>query len=93
MVSRKAVIFVMAWALSLVVVRLWAQGGGVIDAQTGRLLKPGEPVGQVITSPNIGFQRVAGPPDPTGSISGRLVVRVDGVWRVATFPVTNTLVN
>ena len=68
---RRARLFVVAlvWAASLLGVGMWAQGGqsGPIASHT------------VISGENIGFQR-SGLPPSGGTVTGRLVVKVDGQW-------------
>ena len=64
-------LFVVAlvWAASLLGVGIWAQGSqsGPIASHT------------VISGENIGFQR-SGLPPSGGTVTGRLVVKVDGQW-------------
>ena len=68
---RQTRLFVVAlvWAASLLGVGMWAQGSqsGPIASHT------------VISGENIGFQR-SGLPPSGGTVTGRLVVKVDGQW-------------
>ena len=67
----QARLFVVAlvWAASLLGVGMWAQGSqsSPIASHT------------VISGENIGFQR-SGLPPSGGTVTGRLVVKVDGQW-------------
>ena len=84
---RKSVAVAVVWGLSLVGVGLWAQGsqtGGVRPAPT---IQTGQPVGSIITGENIGFQRVATSGDRAGQVTGRLVVKIDGVWKEIVAPI------
>jgi hypothetical protein len=70
------------WALSLVGVSVWAQGGIVRPAAPGRaqeIIPYGANMGDVISGADIGFQRISAPSEP-GKIAGKLVVRVNGRW-------------
>jgi len=64
-----------AWIVSLVGVGLWAQG----DLQRVPTPTEGQPVGDVISGENIGFQRLAAPTQ-AGKVVGRWMVRVNGKW-------------
>jgi len=64
-----------AWIVSLVGVGLWAQG----DPQRVPTLMEGQPIGDVISGENIGFQRVATLPQK-GKAVGKWMVKVDGKW-------------
>jgi hypothetical protein len=81
---KKRALFVVAvlWATSLVGVGLWAQTGKT----TGRTLVEGQPFGPVLSGEDFGFQPIYMPNDTTGVINGRLVVRVNGQWRLAMEP-------
>ena len=70
-----------AWVLSLVSVAVWAQAKVVPPIFTG------DPVGEVITGENIGFQRIAAVPDNDGKIVGRWMVKVNGKWIETKAPV------
>jgi hypothetical protein len=76
--SRLVLVF--TWITSLFAVGLWAQ------QRPAPTIRPGQPHGEILSGENIGFQRIAGPPDRDGRISGRLMVRIDGEWREVTFP-------
>jgi hypothetical protein len=88
----KVLILAVGWVVSLVTVGGWAQAGGGwnIQSQTpnARELRPGDKIGDVITGPDIGFQRVVGQTGRAGSVSGYFVVRVNGEWLMATAPMT-----
>jgi hypothetical protein len=74
---RHVVALAFAWAISLVGVGLWAQGG---TQKPGIAVQTGEPYGEIITGENIGFQHVAGQRDREGRVAGRLMVRINGEW-------------
>ena len=67
----QARLFVVAlvWAASLLGVGMWAQG-----SQSSPIAPH-----TVISGENIGFQR-SGLPPSGGTVTGRLVVKVDGQW-------------
>ena len=69
-----------AWIVSLVGVGVWAQQSGAPERVPARVLQAGENIGEIITGPDVGFQRVAAPNTPPGKIIGKLMVRVNGVW-------------
>jgi hypothetical protein len=83
-----------AWIVSLVGVALWAQGNPQSpppaapvqrgQAAPAQVVGPGMPYGPIISGADIGFQRVGtGGPIPTGTIVGKLMVRVNGEWMEA----------
>ena len=81
---RLIAVTALAWVLSLVSVGVWAQSG------TPRVVPPiqtGQPVGDVITGENIGFQRIAAMPDSDGKVVGRWMVKVNGKWMETKAPV------
>ncbi len=84
--SRKTLAaIVFAWILSLVGVAVWAQER---KPAPGIELKSGDPIGDVITGENIGFQRVMSiEPDRQGKISGQWMVKVNGRWMPTQAPV------
>jgi hypothetical protein len=85
--SRRLVVVVsLLWAASLVSVGLWAQGRQG-EKPEGLEIRPRQAFGAVISGEDIGFQPVAGPSSRPGTITGRLVVRVNGEWLEVTFPV------
>ena len=87
----KSRLFVVAvlWTTSLLGVGLWAQGrGGDAPEPPVIVISEGKPYGPVLSGEDIGFQRIYNPADKEGSVSGRLVVRINGEWLVATAPVT-----
>jgi hypothetical protein len=86
MVGRRTVVVATLWAVSLVGTALWAQGGQSGSRVPAPLIRAGEPVGEVITGENLGFQRVANPHDRPGQVTGRVMVRIDGVWKEAVSP-------
>jgi hypothetical protein len=68
--SRRAItVTAFVWVLSLVSVAVWAQS-----------VQPGQPVGDVITAENIGFQRTATVPTKDGKVFGKWMVKVNGKW-------------
>ena len=71
-------VLVIVWAASLLGVGLWAQGGRA--PQPAPAIQMGEPIGEILTGENIGFQRVAAPPDRDGKVVGRLMVKINGRW-------------
>ena len=75
---RHVIVIAIAWAPSLLCVGLWAQG--TTQTQPFQGVQEGEPHGAIITGENIGFQRLAGPPDRDGRITGRIMVRINGQW-------------
>ncbi len=77
--KRTCFVVAVLWAMSLVSVGLWAQTGKGSE----RTLVEGQPFGPVLSGPDIGFQPIYTPNDTTGTANGRLVVRVNGQWRLA----------
>jgi len=74
-----------AWATSVLGVGLWAQAGQdtppvvVYESEISRI--------PVLSGENIGFRPIPNPNrERRGTISGRLVVKVDGVWLDAVAP-------
>mgnify|MGYP003576733338 CR=1 FL=1 len=67
------------WVASLIGVAVWASPG---EQAPGKHIMIGEPYGEIISGADLGFQRVAA---PDGKVTGRLMVRIDGEWREATF--------
>jgi hypothetical protein len=59
----------LVWAASLLGVGMWAQGSQSVPIASHT----------VISGENIGFQR-SGLPPSGGTVTGRLVVKVDGQW-------------
>jgi hypothetical protein len=89
--KRRLLVVAVLWTTSLLGVGLWAQGRrGDPDVQVfeAPVISEGKPYGPVLSGENIGFQRIYNPADKEGSVSGRLVVRINGEWLVATSPVT-----
>ena len=41
----------------------------------------------IITGENIGVQRVANPADRPGQVTGRIMVKIDGVWNEVVAPI------
>lgn len=79
--SRRTIVsLATAWILSLVGVGLWAQSRDQTAPRPVPSIEYGESYGPIIGGENIGFQRVAGPRDPAGKITGRILIRVDGEW-------------
>jgi hypothetical protein len=81
------------WAASLLGVGLWAQGGSGANAQAIPIpgMQTGDPIGPVITGENLGFQRIAAPPDKDGRVTGRWVVKApNGQW-VETIPAVRVM--
>ena len=74
------------WVVSLVSVAVWAQGNQA-TLQRAPLTVEGNPVGEVITAENIGFQRVASQPSGPNKVVGKWMVRVNGVWVEAESPI------
>ena len=71
------------WVASLIGVAAWAsQGEQAPPFKMGKHIMIGEPYGEIISGADLGFQRVAA---PDGKVTGRLMVRIDGEWREATF--------
>ncbi len=66
---------VAAWIVSLVGVGLWAQG----NPQIVPTITEGQPIGDVITGANLGFQRLSAQ-SQKGKVVGKWVVKVDGKW-------------
>jgi hypothetical protein len=91
-VMNKWRVFVVAvlWATSLLGVGLWAQVG---KEEPPVLVTFGSGSRPVLSGENIGFRPI---PDTNGekpgTISGRLVVKVNGVWLDAVAPVSFQLV-
>jgi hypothetical protein len=74
--SRKAIAVVsLAWVLSLVSVAVWAQ-----DLKPAPTNLEGQPIGDIITAENIGFQRVAAMPAKDGKVVGKWMVKISGKW-------------
>jgi hypothetical protein len=88
MVRRKTVLVAVAWIVSLVSTALWAQGNIQSESRGSvmREIRPGQAIGQVISSGDIGFQRLANPNERPGTLTGRWMVRLNGEWLVATGP-------
>jgi hypothetical protein len=87
MVRRKTIAVVTAWILPLVVTGLWAQAEIQIrPGPDSRVIRPGDTIGPIITSTDIGFQRVASVNERGGTVTGRWMVRVNGEWLVAIGP-------
>ena len=59
--------------------RVEAQAPRFQAVQPAPEIQLGQPVGNIITGENIGFQR-SGLPPSGGTVTGRLVVKVDGQW-------------
>jgi len=82
----KGRLFVVAvlWATSLLGVGLWAQERrGDVE-----IISEGKAYGPVLSGENIGFQRIHSAGDSQTNVIGRLVVKINGEWLVATAPVT-----
>ena len=85
MIRRTLFVVAVLWATSLLGVGLWAQQRRF---DGGQEIIEGQPYGPVLSGENIGFQRIHNPTDKEGTVSGRLVVRINGEWLVATSPVS-----
>jgi hypothetical protein len=85
--TKRSIAIVVVWAVSMlgagILARQTSQGAA---KETASSAAPGQPYGTVITGADLGFQRV-GPADRNGTLSGYLVVRVDGQWRPTNTPV------
>ena len=85
---RNRVAVAVVWILSLVAVGVWAQTP--VKSPTFPKGQPGSPlpsdtqIGDVIAGENIGFRVTR---DTRGQIMGRMVVKINGQWRDATFDV------
>jgi hypothetical protein len=55
--------------------------------QPGQEVQPGQPVGTIITSENIGFQLIATPANRGDVATGKLMVKVNGRWLPAVAPI------
>ena len=85
---KNRVAVALVWALSLVGVAVWAQGNPTgsewkVITKDGQVAA-GAQAGNVIAGENIGFRVTR---DTRGQILGRMVVKIDGQWRDATFDV------
>jgi len=90
MTTRRTVAVALVWVLSLVGVRLWAQAPA-IQQQSGELevtVQAGQAFGPIISGEDLGFQLVHDPMARGGEVSGRLMVRIEGEWHVATGAMT-----
>ena len=68
---------------SMAMPRVEAQAAPVI--QPGQVIRPGQPMGAIITSENIGFQLIA--TDKPGDVAtGKLMIKVNGRWLPAAAP-------
>jgi hypothetical protein len=67
-------------------VGLWAQTGK--EAHHAPVIVRGGGFGDVISGENIGFRRSYNPSEKPGTVTGGLVVRINGEWLVATSPVS-----
>ena len=94
---RHVITIAMLWVMSLgavAAVGAWsAQGQQSQPGQPGTILvspsQPGDPIGPVIAGAEIGFQRVVSMQrDTPGEITGRWMVKVNGVWLIARPTVT-----
>ena len=83
MSRRLVAVIAFAWIVSLVSVAVWAQAGDRRPIQRFA----GDPVGDVITAENIGFQRVLADPTKDGKVTGRWMVRINGKWMETQTPV------
>jgi hypothetical protein len=88
MVARRAVVVVTVWIVSLVGVALWAQGAQSGSRRPVPVIQAGEPIGEVITGENLGFQRVANLHERPGQVTGRIMVKIDGVWKEVASPIS-----
>ena len=83
MKRRVIAAIVFAWIVSLVSVAVWAQSGRA-PSPTNRA----QPLGNVITGADVGFQRFAsGPMNDGQRVVGRWMVKVDGRWRETEAPI------
>jgi hypothetical protein len=74
--NRRLIVAVLAvWIVSLVGVAVWAQN----DLRRVPTALEGQPVGDVITGTDIGFQRVAAESQP-GKVVGKWMVKINGKW-------------
>jgi hypothetical protein len=84
MKARTVFAVAVIWSASLLGVGLWAQGGRGASATQPQpapvLLLDGQPVGDVITGENFGFQPVAGLRGRDGRVPGYFVIKVNGQW-------------
>ena len=87
MKKARVIVVAIAWTASLLGVAVWAQGtrgaATTTPAQTAPMLSANDPVGPVLTGPDIGMQRLAGGPDRDGKIAVRWMVKVNGEWHEA----------
>jgi len=83
----RLIVVAVAWAVSLVGVALWAQGNQSGSVTPGQSVGIGKPYGEIIVGENIGFQRIANPHDRASQVTGRLMVKIDGVWKEAVAPI------
>jgi hypothetical protein len=51
-----------------------------VEAQAVQAIQPGQPVGTIITSENIGFQLIATPTNRGDVATGKLMIKVNGRW-------------
>jgi hypothetical protein len=82
---------IVLWAVSLLGVGLVAQSTGPRSFRVApdniQELDPHAAANPILSGDDIGFQLDSGP-SSDGTASGRLVVRVNGKWIVATAPMT-----
>ncbi len=84
-ISKLAIVF---WAISLLGVGLLAQSTGPRSFRVGPdSVEELKAQGAIISGDDIGFQLAPGT-SSDGTVSGRLAVRVNGEWMVATTPMT-----
>lgn len=86
---KNLVAVAVVWLLSLVGVAVWAQvnppgSDWKIVTKDGQVLAQGAQIGTVVAGDDIGF-RVTG--DAKGKVVGRMVVKINGQWRDASFEV------
>lgn len=86
MTMRRLLVSGLVWALSLVGVGVWAQGGAAPQPVAIQFPGPGSAPGEIISGEDIGFQLVPGRHSSEGTIVGKLMVRVNGQWLEATSP-------
>ena len=84
--KRTAFVVAVLWAVSLLSVGLWAQGRRGERPEVS-IIGPGQPFGPIISGEDFGFQRTASPSGGPGTVTGRIVVRINGEWLEVAFPV------
>ena len=89
MAKLKAVLRAVGWSACLAGVVASVQRPTVSIPQIDvRVVRPGDPLGEIVTGSNIGFQRIAGDGGGSGTVAGYFMVRINGEWLMATSPAT-----